>query len=197
MEKYSSGRRGSPAKGVDRGNSVRGSKSLLLRQFFFISGENMIPKFINNNYKQLVLFDMDGVLAEYVAGEEINIKNEVPNTYLNKRPIKIVIEVAKKLHDMPNMSVGILSSCEYTSQVSEKKKWLKKHLPFVEDNKVFIIVWANESYSAETRCQAKLEQIKKLSGNDEIFLIEDDHKNITATNQAIPNCAHHLSELLD
>ncbi len=54
----------------------------------------MIPKFINITEKQLVLFDMDGVLAEYVAGEEINIINEVPNTYLNKRPIQSIIKVA-------------------------------------------------------------------------------------------------------
>ncbi len=30
----------------------------------------MIPKFINITEKQLVLFDMDGVLAEYVAAKK-------------------------------------------------------------------------------------------------------------------------------
>lgn len=157
----------------------------------------MIPKFINITENQLVLFDMDGVLAEYVAGEEINIINEVPNTYLNKRPIKSVIKVAEQLHKMQNITVGILSSCDHASQVIEKKKWLQKYIPFIKENKIFIVVWANEEYTIETRCYAKLEVIQKINGFDKIFLIEDTHKNISTTNQTIQNCAHHVSELLD
>ena len=157
----------------------------------------MLPKFLNNKDNQLVLFDMDGVLAEYVAGEEINIRNEVPNTYLCKRPIKSIINVAEELHKLPNTTVGILSSCDYPSQVIEKKEWLKKYLPFINDDKIFIVVWQNENYSKETRCYAKLEVIKKIKDFDKIFLIEDTHRNISATNETIPNCAHHLSELLD
>ena len=157
----------------------------------------MIPKFINDYEKQLVLFDIDGVLAEYIAGEEINIINEVPNTYLSKRPIQSIIKVAQELHNMPKVSVGILSSCDYPSQVIEKKEWLKKYIPFIKDDKIFIVVWQNENYSKETRCYAKLEVIKKIKDFDKIFLIEDTHRNISATNETIPNCAHHLSELLD
>ncbi len=157
----------------------------------------MIPKFINPRKKQLVLFDMDGVLAEYVTGEEINIINEVPNTYFNKRPIKSVIKVVKELDQMSNITVGILSSCDYPSQVIEKKKWLKKYLPMIKDDQILIVVWSKENYTLETRCYAKLEQIQKINGYDEIFLIEDTHANIFATNQTIPNCAHHVSELLN
>ena len=157
----------------------------------------MIPKFINSNEKQLVLFDMDGVLAEYVNGEEANIINEVPNTYLGKRPLKPIIKVVKELYKMPNITVGILSSCDYPSQVIEKKKWLEKYLPFIKDENIHIVVWQNENYTMDTRCTAKLEVIKKIDGYDKIFLIEDTHNNIFATNKEIPGCAHHLSELLD
>jgi len=157
----------------------------------------MIPKFINIKEKQLVLFDMDGVLAEYIAGEEINIVNEVPNTYLHKRPVQTIVKVAQELQNMPNITVGILSSCDYPSQVIEKKKWLKKYLPFILKDKIFIVVWKNEKYTKKTRCLAKLEVIQKIKGYDKIFLIEDTHKNISATNEIIPNCAHHLTELLD
>lgn len=157
----------------------------------------MIPKFINPRKKQLVLFDMNGVLAEYVTGEEIDIINEVPNVYYNKRPIKSVINVAKELSQMPNITVGILSSCDYPSQVIEKKQWLQKYLPMIKDDQIIIVVWSQEKYTMETRCYAKLEQIQKIKGYDEIFLVEDTHANIFATNQTIPNCAHHVSELLD
>lgn len=157
----------------------------------------MTPNFINNKEKQLVLFDMDGVLAEYIAGEEIDIRNEVPNVYLNKRPITSVVNVAKELYQMGNVTVGILSSCNFPSQVIEKKEWLKKYLPYLEDNKIFIVVWSKENYTNETKCYAKLDVIKTIKGYDKIFLIEDTHANIKAINGAIPNCAHHLTELLD
>ncbi len=157
----------------------------------------MIPKFINPQKKQLILFDMDGVLAEYVTGEEIDIINEVSNVYYNKRPIKSVINVAKELSQMPNITVGILSSCDYPSQVIEKKQWLQKYLPMIKDDQIIIVVWSQEKYTMETRCYAKLEQIQKIKGYEEIFLIEDTHANIFATNQTIPNCAHHVSELLN
>ncbi len=140
---------------------------------------------------------MDGVLAEYVTGEEINIINEVPNTYFNKRPIKSVIKIVKELDQMSNITVGILSSCDYPSQVIEKKKWLKKYLTIIKDDQILIVVWSKENYTLETRCYAKLTQIQKIKGYEEIFLIEDTHANIFATNQTIPNCAHHVSELLD
>lgn len=157
----------------------------------------MIPKFINTNEKQLVLFDMDGVLAEYVAGEEQAIINEVPNMYFSKRPILSMIKVVHDLYRMPNITVGILSSCDYPSQVIEKKKWLKKYLPEIQDDKIMIVVWQNKNYTIKTRCLAKAAVIKEIDGYDEVFLIEDTHANIAATNELIPNCAHHLSELLD
>ena len=67
----------------------------------------------------------------------------------------------------------------------------------IKDDQIIIVVWSQEKYTMETRCYAKLEQIQKINGYDEIFLIEDTHANIFATNQTIPNCAHHVSELLN
>ena len=157
----------------------------------------MIPKFISKTEKQLVLFDMDGVLAEYVVGEEFDIINEVENVYFNKRALTGIVKVAKKLNKMKNITVGILSSCDHLSQVLEKKRWLKIYLPFIKEENIHIVVWDNEKYTKETRCFAKAERIEKMSGYDKIFLIEDTHSNIEKTNKKIPNCAHHVSELMD
>ena len=130
----------------------------------------MIPKFISDKLNQLVLFDMDGVLAEYIAGEELLIESETKGIYLNKRPIKSVLSVAEQLNEMVNVEVGVLSSCDFPSQVLEKKEWLCKYLPFIKDENIHIVVWTNEKYTKETRCVAKLDKIKKMSGFDNIFM---------------------------
>ena len=61
-------------------------------------------KFLDKNSRQLVLFDMDGVVAEYVAGEEQLIVDEVPNVYSNKRPLKSIISLAETLNKEKNIS---------------------------------------------------------------------------------------------
>lgn len=154
-------------------------------------------KFIDNDNNQLVLFDMDGVVAEYVAGEEPLILNEVQGVYLNKRPLKSIISIAKSLCEKENITVGILSSCEYHSQVEEKKDWLMKYMPFIHSSDIHIIVWCDEQYSRETRKYAKLDVIKAIKGYNKIFLIEDKHEIIKATNKEMPGVAHHISELIN
>ena len=153
-------------------------------------------KFIDKNCKQLVLFDMDGVVAEYVAGEENLIVNETPEIYFRKRPLRSIISIAETLDKTENISVGILSSCEHYSQIDEKMAWLEKHMPFLHKSKIHIIAWCDGKYTRETRKFAKLDVIKTITGYDKIFLIEDKHDIIKATNLEIPNTAHHVSELI-
>lgn len=88
-------------------------------------------RFIDDKSTQLVLFDMDGVVAEFVSGEESLIQKEVPNVYLNKRPLKSVISIAEKLHEKENVTVGILSSCEFFSQIKKKRSGLQNICPLL------------------------------------------------------------------
>ena len=56
----------------------------------------MLKKEIINKSKTekvLIFFDMDGVLAEYGAGEKGLILNNTPNFYLNKRPIQTTLKI--------------------------------------------------------------------------------------------------------
>ena len=154
-------------------------------------------KFIDKNSKQLVLFDMDGVVAEYVAGEEKLIVNETPDIYFRKRPLRSIISIAETLDRTENISVGILSSCEHYSQIDEKIAWLEKHMPFLDKSKIHIIAWCDGRYTRETRKFAKLDVIKTITGYDKIFLIEDKHDIIKATNKAMPGTAHHISEFIE
>lgn len=154
-------------------------------------------QFIDENCKQLILFDMDGVVAEYVAGEEKLIVDKVPNVYLNKRPLNSIIAIAKALNDAENISVGILSSCEHHSQIDEKMAWLDKYMPFLNKSNIHIIPWCDGKYTRETRKFAKLDIIKTITGYDKIYLIEDKHDIIKATNKVMPGVAHHVSELIN
>ena len=158
----------------------------------------MIPKFIEQTAKStLVLFDMDGVCAEYVYGENVDILNNVAGVYSKKRPIQSVIKVAKELSEKENVTVGIMSSANYTNQRAEKLDWLEKNMPFVDKNHVYILIWDELGVKGEERNGQKGLAIQKIRGFDKIFLIDDKHKIINATNALIPNCAHHVSEVLN
>ncbi|MBR5174219.1 MAG: hypothetical protein IKW16_04655 [Clostridia bacterium] len=154
-------------------------------------------EFIDCHDKQLILFDMDGVVAEYVAGEEQFIVDETPGIYSRKRPLKSIIAIAEELNKRNNISVGILSSCEYYSQITEKQEWLRKYMPFLDESNIHIIAWCDGKYTRETRMFAKLDVIKTINGYEKIFLIEDKHDIIKATNKSMPGVAHHISELID
>lgn len=153
----------------------------------------MITDFLKDE-KSLVLFDMDGVLAEYKWGENDLIKGGDTDVYLNKRPIYSVIEVAKRLDDN-GVSVGILSSCETTSQKEAKLKWLSRHTPFIKDN-IYILVWSELGLVGKSRDSQKAHVMQGITKYKKVFLIDDKHKVINATNEILPNTARHVSEIL-
>lgn len=157
----------------------------------------MIPSFISTTKKQLVLFDMDGVCAEYVAGQGAQIESEVPGVYANERPVFSVIKIAGILNNMQNVSVGILSTCHFDSQVKEKLDWLKKYMPFVPKDNIYIITYPVSDKSKDTRGDLKADTMAKIKGFDEVYLIEDSHKNIKSVNKRFPGMAHHVSILID
>jgi len=157
----------------------------------------MNHNFIDNHNKQFILFDMDGVLAEYVAGEEVAICNNVDGVYINKRPLKTMIKLAEDLSMKDNITVGVLSSCEYKNQEKEKLDWLQQYAPFIDKTNIYIIIWSEENYTRETRKNAKLEVVETIKGYDKIFLIEDRHDIIKTTNAKLPGVAHHISELIE
>ena len=143
-----------------------------------------------------VLFDMDGTLTEYGIGEKPDIVANKPLFYYNKRPIKSTISIAKKLSQMKNVTVGILSNCYYREQREDKLRWLEKHLPFISKENIHIIVYSEETFEKEQKNYLKVNYIKSHIVNQKIYLIEDNHKIINATNEIIPNTAYHISTLL-
>lgn len=84
------------------------------------------------NKKHIMMFvDMDGVLASYDVGK--------PLDFLNKRPLTENIAKIKKVSELPNVELHILSICRKDFQIEEKNTWLNKYAPFFKKENRTII----------------------------------------------------------
>lgn len=160
--------------------------------------EDKIIKLTKND-KVIVFFDMDGVCAEYGADEGHLIKENYPGFYFTKRPIKSVLAIMKRISEIRNVQVRILSNCYFPEQKQDKINWLAKYAPFIKTENITIITLNEEEYTSETKDFIKGNYIKKITAgsNAHLFLIEDDHGIIKATKKLLPNVqANHVSTLI-
>ena len=157
---------------------------------------NDIKKLAKEN-KVIVLFDMDGVLAEYGVGEKERIASNEPNLFLKARPLFENIKKAKKISKIKNVIVGIQSNCQYKEQKQDKKVWIQKYVPFVSKEDINIIALKEIEYEKETKYSLKAKYIKNKYVNGEVvILIDDDHHIIKETlKQGIK--VYHVSSLID
>lgn len=147
----------------------------------------------------LILSDMDGVVAEYGTNEKKSILSNHPNFYLNRRPIRTIINTYKELSELENITIGIVSNCFYEEQKQDKLKWLEKHMPFVNKDYVRIIKLSEEKYDKESKDYIKSKYIEKMIKNKEVmvYFFEDDHGIIRSTHKALPNVyTAHMSMLV-
>ncbi len=135
---------------------------------------NKIIKLATEEKKIVNIFvDMDGVIAEYKYGEGIDIENNIKNVYLSKRPLYSIINLIKKISEIRNVNLYIVSTCLFNSQVIEKKLWLRQNAPFIIEDNICILI----SNSTQERKQLKVDLLKKMSDINAItVLIEDSHE---------------------
>ena len=81
---------------------------------------------------------MDGVVADYDM-IDYKLHGEEKDIYLNKRPIKTIINILEKLSTLDNVNLYILSVTKYKKQINGKKRWLKKNMPFIDNKNIKII----------------------------------------------------------
>lgn len=132
-------------------------------------------KKVKDNYsnKIAIFVDMDGVIADYRFGEGKNIENNVPGTYLNKRPIKTAINILNEVYNKFDFDMYILSSCRHDEQTIEKSKWLEKNMSFIDNKHQLFVV----SDTFEDRKMLKINKIKEVMNNkyDKVIMIDDTH----------------------
>ena len=146
----------------------------------------IVKKICDENKKVALFIDMDGTVDEYIVYPEGTITTKTKGIFLNKKPIYVVIEELRKINNIQNIDLYILSLSTSNIIVKEKEDWLKKYIDFIEEKNWIIINKEKGEYNKETRNYIKAEKIKeKLKNYDCTILLDDDHKILKQTQEIL------------
>lgn len=88
----------------------------------------------------------------------------------------------KKISNIKNIDLYILSLSKSNIIVDEKKQWLKKYAPFIKDQNYIIINKEIGEYDSQNRDYIKAQKIEeKMKDYDYVILLDDDHKILKET----------------
>ena len=135
-----------------------------------------IEEICKSNKNVALFVDMDGTIAEYRIFAKDYITVETSGLFLNSKPLFSVIEVIKKLSEIENLDIYILSLSRSKIIVEEKKIWLKKYVPFIKEENYIILCRENGEYNYENRIHIKSDKMKeKLDKYDFLVFLDDEH----------------------
>lgn len=113
----------------------------------------------------LIFVDMDGVIASYDVGK--------PLDFLHKRPLTENIRKIKKVGELPNVELHILSICKKDFQIEEKNIWLDKYAPFFKkENRIIISKQKTDGVSSP---DLKANYLNNVKTNKQIVVVDDDN----------------------
>ena len=132
---------------------------------------------ICKKYNRVALFvDLDGTVAEYRIFPKNYITVETKGLFLESKPLFSVIEVLEKLSQIENLDIYILSLSRSKIIVEEKKIWLKKYMPFINEDKYIIVCRETGEYNYDNREYIKSQKMKeKLEKYDFLIFLDDEH----------------------
>ena len=139
--------------------------------------------------KDIMLFvDMDGVIAAYDVGN--------PYDFLHKRPLRQNIENIRKVGELKNVELYILSICRQPGQIEEKNIWLDINAPFFKKENRNIISREIEGWRASK--DIKVEFLQKIKTNKQVVLLDDDNAVLKEVMRNVENIiVMQDSELVD
>lgn len=134
-------------------------------------------KEICNKYKKVAMFiDMDGTIVEYIIYPDGKITTEAKGLFINNKPVKIVIDELRKINNIENLDLYILTMSRSYIVADEKKEWLKKYVKFIDEKNWIIINRQAGDYNDENRSRIKAEKIQeKLKEYEHVIFLDDDH----------------------
>lgn len=144
-------------------------------------------KEICKNHKKVALFvDMDGTIVEYNVYPEGYITNQVKDIFLKANPIKVVLDKLKEVGKIENLDIYILSLAKSNKIIEEKKAWLKRFAPFINEEKYIILCKENLEYNPENRKYVKGKKMKEmLDKYDYVMLLDDEHNILKETQKEL------------
>lgn len=156
----------------------------------------------NKNKKIGMFIDMDGVIADYDINGYTAIRDNKLNAFFNKRPIHTTINILKRLKDIDNLELYILSACLFKNQAEDKSMWLDKYAPFIKNENRYFIVKEIVKYNNETKPEIKVNYIVDIMNKDKLDLaiyIEDEHSMLRKAKEILGNkvIRYHISSLID
>lgn len=138
---------------------------------------NRISEVCKKHKKVALFVDMDGTIVEYSVFPDGFVTTETKEVFLNAEPLEVVLNNLKKVSEIENLDVYILSLARSFIIVEEKKQWLKKYAPFIKEENYILLNKENGDYNAENREFVKSIKMKeKLDKYDYVMLLDDDHK---------------------
>ena len=135
-----------------------------------------------------IYVDMDGVIASFDVGKPLDFKN--------KRPMKTNIETLRKVSELDNVTLHILSICRKDYQIEEKNEWLDMYAPFFKKENRNVL--SKETYTGISSSNLKSEFLGKLDKTNMIILVDDDNKVLSVVGTNNPTVVlYQDSELVD
>ena len=138
---------------------------------------NKIKEICNENKKVAMFVDMDGTIVEYHVYRDNELTTSTKGKFLNGEPLDVVLENLKKINEIENIDIYILSFSKSTIIVEEKKQWLKKYASFIKEENWIILNKEIGEYNKENRNFMKARKMQeKLKDYDCVVFLDDDHK---------------------
>ncbi len=158
-----------------------------------------IKQIASENEKVAMFVDMDGTITAYDVYPESDVNKNMADNYQTLEPVNYVIDILKKINELPNVDVYILTLSRDRSITEKKKVWLNKYVNFIDEDKWIIITKELGEYNKENRDIIKAEKMKeKLDKYNYEILLDDDHKILKETQKILGNIASvfHISSAI-
>ena len=160
---------------------------------------NKIKEICSKNEKVAMFIDMDGTIVEYTVYKEGELTTSTKGKFLNGEPIQVVINNLRRINEILNIDLYILTLSKSHIIVEEKKQWLKKYVDFIDEKNWIIINKEAGEYNKENREYIKSIKIQeKLSNYSCAVFLDDDHKILKQTKEDLGDRGYvfHLSSAI-
>ena len=139
----------------------------------------------NNKNKVKIFWDMDGTFSS-MEMHLLEHKAE-PGFFNNKRPIKTMLNIVKRLHKL-GAQTYIISFCSYNYQKEDKLNWINRNCNFISaDNAIIIPKKESDVKNADSKQHLKAEYLKDyVTDSDIVYMVDDNESVLLGTKEILP-----------